>query len=231
MQKAINLLWTSGWDSTFRLLQIILIEKQIVQPYYILDNNRKSLNNELLAIENILKAIELKDKEAYKLILPVIYINRKDILIPSKINEAYNKIRIRLKIGSQYEWLAAFCLQEKITAVELSIFKNERTSVLFNEPNYSDSIGSHFKEAVETIYGNFSFPLIDTNKQEMYIISKNNNWISIMNLTWFCHKPKKGKPCGKCNPCNITTKEGLSFRIPFLNRLNGKIYRLLKNIK
>ena len=32
------LLWTGGWDSTFRLLTLLLREQHEVQPYYILDS-------------------------------------------------------------------------------------------------------------------------------------------------------------------------------------------------
>lgn len=34
-----NVLWTSGWDSTFRIIQLIK-EGREVQPYYIIDVNR-----------------------------------------------------------------------------------------------------------------------------------------------------------------------------------------------
>ena len=34
------LLWTGGWDSTYRLLSLLLGEERAVQPYYILDNPR-----------------------------------------------------------------------------------------------------------------------------------------------------------------------------------------------
>lgn len=34
------LLWTGGWDSTFRLLSLLLGEQREVQPYYIIDSLR-----------------------------------------------------------------------------------------------------------------------------------------------------------------------------------------------
>ena len=30
----------------------------------------------------------------------------------------------------------------------------------------------------------------------------------IMSLTWFCHRPRHGQPCGTCNPCIYTIEEG-----------------------
>lgn len=226
MEKAINLLWTSGWDSTFRLLEIIFKEKKKVQPYYIIDHNRKNSNFELKAIDKILKGLEDTYPTERKLILPLIIKEKKDINIPIHITNAFNKINTVIRIGTQYEWLAAFCEQEKLTEVELSVFKNERTLQIFNDSNQSD-----LKNAIHTLYKNFSFPLLDVNKMDMLLIARENNWLQFMNSTWFCHKPKNGKPCGKCNPCLITIKEGLGFRIPFINRLKGKIKIAKKRVK
>ncbi len=37
-----HLFWTGGWDSTFRLLQLLLDEHKAVQTYYLLDSFRAS---------------------------------------------------------------------------------------------------------------------------------------------------------------------------------------------
>src|SRR5688572_33020809 len=36
----VALLWTGGWDSTFRLLMLLLVERRAVQSYYIVDRLR-----------------------------------------------------------------------------------------------------------------------------------------------------------------------------------------------
>ena len=51
--EPINLFWTGGWDSTFRLLQLIIVFRKRVQPYYIIDTTRKSVQNEKQAINKI----------------------------------------------------------------------------------------------------------------------------------------------------------------------------------
>lgn len=58
-------------------------------------------------------------------------------------------------------------------------------------------------------------------------VAKANKWEEIMNLTWFCHKPKKNKPCGKCVTCVATIEKGLGYRIQLKNRMIGyfKIYK------
>jgi hypothetical protein len=37
-----KLLWTSGFDSTYRLIEIILVENKKAQPIYIIDEQRTS---------------------------------------------------------------------------------------------------------------------------------------------------------------------------------------------
>ena len=41
----------------------------------------------------------------------------------------------------------------------------------------------------------------------------------VMKLTWFCHRPRRGQPCGTCNPCIYTIEEGLGERVPMSGRL------------
>ena len=229
MQKKHTLLWTSGWDSIFRLLEIILIEKELVQPIYIIDEDRKSLKNELNSIDLILKKIENDFPTSRELILPMKFFKKSEIVISPEIKSAFELVKKSIKIGSQYEWISALCEQEKFTEVELCIFKNERTDILFDDSKESEDKTdnrSELNEAIKLIFKYYSFPVLKIDKMDMYTISKNNNWLEIMKLTWFCHKPKKGKPCGKCNPCKIAVKEGLGFRIPFINRMEGR----LKNI-
>lgn len=229
-------LWTSGWDSTFRLLQIILVEKHIVQPIYIIDESRKSLKNELFAIESILNKIKELYPNEYKSILPIIYFNKKDVVEDKAIKDSFSHILKQIKIGSQYEWLAYYCEQEKLKNVELSIDKDEISFSLFNfiNPylNSDNHIGTNEnlnKNAVRTVFNYFKFPLFQTDKKEMLAISKKNNWLKIMQLTWFCHKPKNNNPCGKCNPCKTVIMKGLGFRIPLKNRLKGYFKIIKKN--
>jgi len=239
--EAQNLLWTSGWDSTFRLLYLIFIEKKTVQPIYIVDESRRSLNKELQAIDCILKIIEKKHPNATKLVLPFIKFDKKEISVKQSIAENFAFLKSKTKIGGQYEWLSLFCEQNNLKKVELCIEKDAITSSFFNfiypyihsqkEDNEYSPEELKLKNAVFTVFNYFEFPLFETNKIEMYEIAKENNWLEIMELTWFCHTPKKGIPCGKCNPCQTTIMKGLGFRVPFKNRMKGYIKIYKKKVK
>ncbi|MEL1241956.1 adenine nucleotide alpha hydrolase family protein [Flavobacterium flavipallidum] len=231
---ASNLLWTGGWDSTFRLLQIIFIEKKTVQPIYILDKNRKSLNKELETIENISNKIQSLDQEAYSRILPVRYIN-KDSNICEEIKNSSLIIKALTKMGSQHEWISQYCHTHNLKNIEMSIEKNEnpQSFTQFLVKNYINinPVNPTNKELynnLNTVFKYYSFPLIDISKKEMImVIKKNVHWEEIMNLTWFCHKPKKNKACGQCVPCITVIKKGLGFRIPKINRIKGRFKILL----
>ena len=52
-----NVLWTSGWESTYRVVDLILNKKEEVQPYYILDNKRVSSKVEINTMKKIKRKI------------------------------------------------------------------------------------------------------------------------------------------------------------------------------
>lgn len=231
-----TLLWTSGWDSTFRLLQIVLIKKETVQPIYIIDNCRKSLKNEVTAIDNIVHKIITKYPNSKELIKPIWYLEKEKIDINKEISTAFSELTSIRKIGSQYEWLAQFCYNYDLKNVEICIEKNLELSSFahylknnYLDVNPFDVETKKVYEAINTVFKYFHFPVIDLLKTDMLAITKENQWEEIMNLTWFCHKPNKNKPCGKCNPCKDVIKKGLGFRIPLKNRIIGYYKIIRKN--
>lgn len=232
---AVNLLWTSGWDSTFRLLQIILIEEKSVQPIYIIDRSRKSLKVEQEGIEKILNKIKAEHYEAFQQILPVRYVEE-DLTINNEIAKSSKYINSFIRLGSQYSWLAQFCHNHNLKNVEICNDKNLNTNSLtyFISKNYLEVDETNPKNIesyshAKTIFQYFNFPVIKLSKRDMLDIIKLNKWENIMYLTWFCHKPRKNKACGKCVPCINVIKKGMGFRIPFFNRLRGYFKIYIKN--
>jgi hypothetical protein len=124
MHKEHYILWTSGWDSTFRILQLVLVEKIEVQPIYILDNERKSLNQELKAIENITQKLFNQFPESINYLKPIWFVKKEEIEGNLVIEKAFKEIKSQRKIGSQYEWIAKFCYSHNLTNVELCVEKN-----------------------------------------------------------------------------------------------------------
>ena len=218
-KKIIEILWTGGFDSTFRVLQLSMVPVT-VQPYYLSDN-RKSETMELNAIENISRLIMHKPATRFEL-LPLKYIPINERTASEEVSGAFNRIKSQHHIGSQYEWLACFALIHP--GIELGVLVDPNWVKLLNKfgelkKNFNSDIGDYYVVDTEhssgdfiTLFGNYHFPLAFLKKLEMK--EKYIAWGSkdIMELTWFCHTPINEEPCGKCIPCKIAIEAGLKDR-------------------
>ena len=229
--------WTGGWDSTFLLLQFLFTTSEPIQPYYLVDENRKSLRWELLAMKKIRKKITHLNPVAVQRLLPLKLFTVSSIPINSEIDESYTNIRKNIELGTQYKWLANFCEYQNLFNVVMGIEKgNEKALIgaaeriiapLLTGSDSAEIVGKKFSQTDEyNIFKYYRFPLIHTTKQEMRRIVEDNKWQDIMDTTWFCHAPApNGKPCGTCAPCRLLRKEGFGHRIPTLRRYLGVVKR------
>ncbi|HEU4653104.1 MAG TPA: hypothetical protein VFS47_03910 [Steroidobacteraceae bacterium] len=220
----IPLLWTGGWDSTFRLLQAVLVQKQAVQPYYLIDrlHYRPGVPEEQKAMQKIRDVLASKDREAAARLLPTITTAVAEITLDSQLNAAYEKCLKIGFIGGQYEWLANYCLLHGIDGMELSIHKDDKARNLLEpliDVSRSRLDTRHTGDGRYELFKRFRFPIFDKTKQEMREEARLHGFEDLMLLTWFCHRPRRGQPCGTCNPCIYTIDEGLGDRIPPLSRL------------
>jgi hypothetical protein len=67
--------------------------------------------------------------------------------------------------------------------------------------------------------------LFEVTKLDMAREADDRGWRPFMDMTWFCHSPIRGKPCGICNPCLYTIEEGLGDRLPRLSRVRSAVFR------
>jgi len=78
------------------------------------------------------------------------------------------------------------------------------------------------KEIIDSeLFDSFSFPLLHMTKKDMLLKAKENDWMEMMEMTTFCRRPKKGRPCGLCGPCTDALESGLGFRLPLRSRAVG----------
>lgn len=227
-----RLFWTGGWDSTFRLLQLLILLKKKVQPYYLIDEDRLSTGIEIRTMKAIKEHISEKYPRARSLMLPTVFKAVYDIKPNKELTENYNEILTHDYIGSQYEWLARFCSETCIYGIELSIHKNGQNSgpIKLLKPFIiqSGSVGQmnyiFNKDYIDTgeykLFRFYNFPLFNLDKIEMLNIARKEGFDDFLDLTWFCHKPRKdNRPCGVCTPCIQVIENGLGTRIPLSNRI------------
>lgn len=218
--ETVHLLWTGGWDSTYRLLYL-LWEGRRVQPHYIIDPNRPSSGNELHAMEEISERINKKTEKLPGTLLPT-EISRKRTSVQCKeVREAYNAIVKKMYIGEQYMWLADYCETRGIVGMEIGV---EENPIILRAVN---SAGYPYTE----IFGKFCFPILSTSKLEMQDWAETTGTMPIMELTWFCHTPTtNAEPCGRCHPCEVTINGGMAYRLPVSSRIRYHL-RIIPRIR
>lgn len=223
----INLLWTAGWDSTFRLLDLILIEKRKVQPYYVIDTSRKSMSNELKTMGSIKNYLFSKHKYTHDLLLPTKFTFINDIPENNVITQKYLNIRAKRKIAYQQEWLSRFVESLNIAKMELCVEMDEDAKstdfysrylnnyLIQSNGESSFRLSDDYENDELDIFKRFTFPIIHLTKTEMREIAAENGFDDIMDMTWFCITPTRSeRPCGTCIPCKIAMRNGMKYRIP-----------------
>ncbi len=240
--ERVDILWTGGFDSSFRVCQLSLLPV-IIQPYYI-RADKKSDANEIAAMSEIQKFIDRNPAKKCEL-LPWIEIKLKDIAPDKIISESYKRIREQYCIGSQYEWFARFSKQSGLS-LEISFERDplSDTDAFYTkngklrevniplagggEPlKYLEYDKNQCSEDLWILFGPFrhGLPLYNLTKLETVEAYKEIGYEAVMSMTWFCAHPLLGKPCGLCNPCATVMKTGMGFRVPFTSRL---LYYFLK---
>jgi 7-cyano-7-deazaguanine synthase len=234
----IEIFWTGGYDSTFRILQLSQLPVKIC-PFYLSDN-RKSEKMELSAIKNITEEIKIR-KETNCEILPLEIVTKDQRISDKKITDAFNRLLEKDFMGSQYEWLGWFAKDHK--DIELSIHEDDKAIELIKRHGKlklisDDVIGDNYiidqensSEDVNTVFKNFHFPLAKYTKLAMKGYYLQWDCKEIMNMTWFCFNPIKGKPCGLCNPCKYTIEEGMTERFTKFALLKYKLIPIIKILK
>ena len=206
--KYYNVLWTGGWDSTFMVVYLLVNSSMGgIRPYYILDDDRKSFEYELKAIEKISK--KLAEIPFPATLEPLHIIKKGEILPDNKITDAWKRLNNQYGIGSQYDWLSRLAKQESINlclgiengprSLFLKMFKNSGLTI--DDNNWQLAYPSNEGSDITTVFKYFQFPIINFTEIKMMDWLKEHNLMNIMNDIWFCHQPINGKPCGMCNPC------------------------------
>jgi hypothetical protein len=119
-REPVSLLWTGGWDSTYRLLDLLLVKKREVQPYYVIDSERLSTRLEINRMKQIKRRLFKKNPNTISLLKATVFTEMFDIEQNSAITQSFNRLSEKYHFGSQCEWLARFCSQYGIASMELS---------------------------------------------------------------------------------------------------------------
>lgn len=224
-----HVLWTGGWDSTFRVLYLLLELHETVQPHYIADPSRKSKERELSTMRQIRTETIAKHPETENRFLPLIVTDRDAIEPDEEITRNYLIFARSTKAGSQYDWLCRYAKHFSGGPMELCLERSDYSNIFLALDRRGDLVpvsdqGDHYfvlKEQLSRpefrIFHSIRFPIIDKTKLGMAKLSEQYGFADLMGLTWFCHNPNPdGTPCGICHPCQQTREDGLDWRVPKL---------------
>jgi 7-cyano-7-deazaguanine synthase in queuosine biosynthesis len=224
MTSPTKILWTGGWDSTFRLLQLVIEYKVPVQPIYLIDFNRKSFPLEIAVIQKIKDALGEEHPYTRKLIRPTKLYLIDDLQSNRDVEANFKKLLGQQYLGVQYKHFANLVRNEKITAMELSIHRDDRAHMFLDGyvKEIHSAIGTVTKldqkrsPAPLNIFRSLTFPLFNLTKTEMHKRAIELGFDTYMHMTWFCYNPVGGEmiPCGRCNPCKYTKSEDMAWRVP-----------------
>lgn len=217
----VHIFWTSGWDSTYRLIELSRMPVT-VEPVYCIDRGRKSIEIEKSAMNEILKQLRAKPETKAE-ILPIKEIDIALLPENKDITKAFKTILASGHIGSQHEWLAKAALD--YPGIEIGIEKpigalGGCTSALskfaemvqVNGMWKIDPSASSW-EALQ-IFGNLTFPILGINELEMLDNIKRWGYEDVMSHIWFCLVPINGRPCGVCHSCTLKIERGMGWLLP-----------------
>jgi len=230
----VQLLWTGGWDSTYRLLALLLHLRLPVAPIYIYDAKRASAPVEMKTMDGLREAIVQAYPHARALLQPTTVANLEDIAPDADIDRAFDRVLKRVRIGDQYAFLARYCKQHGLDGVELSVENAPRGAhaaldaameLVASPAGPTYRMRDDADEDLRKVFGPFSCPIFMTRKEDMSAAVVRNGWQPLMGMTWFCHKPSRNMtPCGFCNPCQYVLQQGMGHRIPRSRRTLSRLY-------
>lgn len=219
-QTTVNTLWTSGWDSTYRIADLVLNQRLPVTPWYVMDENRRSTAVELQTMTKLRALIVSKHSQAGDLLNPLVVRHRREIPADSVITGRYDALFSRDYLGKQYEWLARLASAENVE-LELGLKADDRPTEMLKEhivPVAGPGLYTLDQEVSDDdlrLFERFNFPILAMTKADMMANAEKSGFLDILNETWFCHCPTfSGKACGWCAPCEHAREEGFGWRVP-----------------
>lgn len=234
MDGPVKVLWTGGWDSTFRICQLVLEKGALVRPYYVIESERRSSLQEIRAMASIRRTLSERDDRRGRL-LETRFADKSEIPPHEASTARWRALRGRSELGPQYEWLSRFRRSWELDGLEISVHQDDRLYPLVRdavEPcqtpyGITYRLPTSLAETDVGLLAGFDFPLLGWTKVEMESHARRRGFLDVLMGTWFCFLPLLGRPCGMCNPCRFAVAEGMGHRLSLGGRLRHRLRFLL----
>lgn len=226
MSDVTHIFWTGGWDSTFRVMELLTFTDRPIQPHYVVDPRRRSAPLEIETMQRLTRHLkEAAYAEESRIREPILY-RRAAIPFDRDIDDAFLTISEQHRLGNQYRWLAMLAVSARLDGVELCVERGSLYPIAAAHLVHTrDDARPTFRiadnaGAVGTLLGPFSFPLIERNDARLREQATARGWQKVLAGTCFCHSPVRGHhPCGTCRPCILMLeRKGESARVGLIGK-------------
>ena len=204
-----RLLWTGGWDSSFRLLQLLLVEGAAVQPIYAVSLTRRTAMVELQTMERMRRALLARLDDPSRLLPTTVVVAEQHPPRP-ELTALWTSLRRRVPLGVQYLWLAELAEALDWRGVELCIEKHPGGPGPWERAVF-DAPGSLNDSPEAALFARWSFPVIGLTKEDMGALARRHGFYDVLVQRWFCQDPLMGRACGRCRPCSLANRDGVDF--------------------
>lgn len=235
-KKVIEILWTGGWDSTFRVVELSREENIIIQPIYVIDPNRVSTEYEKRSMDEILTLLKQRP-ETKADFMPIKMYKLEDIPQDPNISRAFHTIHAATKLGSQHEWLAWLGKLHPNMEMGTEAGSAKTSHIIaaieqFCTLDVKEDCGyvNHKKSTEEgkLVLGWFTFPIITRTEADMLKTIKKWGYEDVMKHIWFCHDPLNGEPCGFCHPCDVKMESNMEWLLPSQSQKNYEKHKRIE---
>ena len=245
--KHVNILWTGGWDSTFRLCQLSRMDGVEVQPVYFSVqgySDRTNWKKEIQAQDTLLPLLRQKG-ETKAHILDPIRLTDKDLPKDSAFDAAFKKWDTTGRIPGQLRFLGKlpmlfpkleYCIEGPTLKRRQQGFKLGKTQVFLEEhgfrfhfrpDGYADMDASQADPELKLLWGGFTFPILGITEMAMVPIIRSWGYEALFKHTWTCDYGGE-EPCGVCHNCETKWASGMLNFFPPSAIRNHKIKRYLE---
>lgn len=221
-----NLLFTGGFDSTFRLCQLSRMEGVEVQPVYLcFSPARFNEKNEIHAQDIILSMLR-KRKDTKAVLLSPVRVHEYDLPEAPDLDEAFQKwrhypetpgqIRCISKLSRLFPHLE-YCIEgATLETRKLGIkygktrrfLTNHGFRFLDHEDGSTSFKCSHADSGLDLLWGGFRFPIFQISETDMLPFIHKYHYEDVFEHTWTCDFGGK-EPCGVCHNCETKWASGL----------------------
>jgi hypothetical protein len=160
-----------------------------VQPFYLVNTDRRSTLREFDAMAEIRSAVAERSGEVAARICPSVVLARHDLAPDAEISAQYKRLTARRHLGPQYEWLARMAKQLGLKDLELGIIDGGRGAAVFEGQLHKvegEPGGPNLAlcdEALDSDLGFFKyfrFPVLHLDKKHLQRLSDQRGFIDII---------------------------------------------------